>query len=69
MIWLPDGDEVPDREKRMIQSPKLVLTFVWNSMDFKLLMPCHAMPKQEMFTAAYDLRNILTEIVARCGER
>jgi hypothetical protein len=30
MIWLPDGDEVPDREKHMIQSPKLMLTFVWN---------------------------------------
>jgi transposase len=27
------------------------------------------MPKGEMFTAAYYIRNILTEIVARRGER
>jgi hypothetical protein len=27
------------------------------------------MPEEEMFRAAYDIRNILTEIVARRGER
>jgi hypothetical protein len=29
----------------------------------------HAMPKGEMLTAAYYIGNILTEIVARRGER
>jgi hypothetical protein len=86
IIWLPDGDEVPDREKHMIQSPKLMQTFVWNPHGFQIVdamqcnamqchamqcnaMPCHAMPKGEMFRAAYDIRNIRTEIVAWRGER
>jgi hypothetical protein len=37
MIWLPDGDEVPDREKHMIQNPKLMLTFVWNPHEFQVV--------------------------------
>jgi hypothetical protein len=69
MIWLLDGDEVLDREKRMIQSPKLMLTFVWNPHGFQVvdIMPCHANPKGEIFMAAYDIRNILTEIVFLLG--
>jgi hypothetical protein len=48
MIWLPDGDEIIDREKHMIQSPKLMLPFVWNPHGFQVVdvMPCHAMPCQ-----------------------
>jgi hypothetical protein len=44
MTWLPDGDEVPDREKHMIQSPKLMLTFVWNLHEFQVVdaTACHA---------------------------
>jgi hypothetical protein len=43
-IWLPDGDEVPDREKHMIQSPKLMLAFAWNPHGFQVVdvMSCHA---------------------------
>jgi hypothetical protein len=37
MIWLPDGDEVPDREKHMIQSPTLMLMFVWNPHGFQVV--------------------------------
>jgi hypothetical protein len=66
MIWLPDGDEVPDPEKHILPRPKLMLTFVWNPHGFQIL---DAMPKGEKFTAAYQIRNILTEIVARGGER
>jgi hypothetical protein len=66
-------DQVPDREKHMIQSPKLMRTFVWNLHGFQVVdaMPCHAMPKGEMFTADYDTTFALlpTEIVARHGER
>jgi hypothetical protein len=69
MIWLPDGDEAPDREKHMIQSSKLMLRFVWNPHGFQTIdaMPCHAMPKGEIFTTACDIRNILTEIVSLLG--
>jgi hypothetical protein len=66
MIWVPDGDEVADREKHMIQSPKLMLTFVWNLHEFQVVdaMACHAMPKGEMFPAApiseiFSLRSLL----------
>jgi hypothetical protein len=44
MIWLQDGDEVPDREKHMIQTPKLMFTFGWNPDGFHVVdaMPSHA---------------------------
>jgi hypothetical protein len=66
MIWLPDGGEGLDREKQMIQSPKSMLTFVWNPHGFQVV---GAMPKGETFTPACYIRNILTEIIARRGER
>jgi hypothetical protein len=70
MIWLPDGDEVPDRERAHDSEPEMMQTFVWNSDGFQAdAMPCPAMPKREMFTAAYDIRNILTKIVDRRRER
>jgi hypothetical protein len=65
MIWLPDGDEISDREKHMIQSPKLMLTFLWNPPVFQVV---DVMPKREMFTAASNILNILTKIVDRSGE-
>jgi hypothetical protein len=71
MIWLPDGDEVSDREKQMIHSPKLMITFVWNPHGFQVVhaLPCHTTLKIEIFTAAHYVRNILTEIVARREQR
>jgi hypothetical protein len=44
MIWLPDGDEIRDREKDRIQSLKLMLMFVWNPHGFQVAdaMPCYA---------------------------
>jgi hypothetical protein len=65
MIWLPDGDEAPDQEKHMIQSPKLVSKCVRNPDGFQVV---DAMSKGEMFTAAHHIRNIVTVIVARRGE-
>jgi hypothetical protein len=69
MIWLPDGNEVPDRKKHMIYSPKLVLMFACNPHGFQVVdsMLFHDIPKGEMFTAVYYIRNLLTEIVARRG--
>jgi hypothetical protein len=66
MIWLPDREEVLDREKHMIQSQKLMLTFLWNPHGFQIV---DTMPKGEIFMAAYYVRNILAEIVARGGEK
>jgi hypothetical protein len=51
-------DEVLDREKQMIQSSKLMPTFVWNPHGFQVVdaIPCPLMPKGEMFTAAHYIR-------------
>jgi hypothetical protein len=44
MIWLQDGDEIRDREKPMVQSPKLMLPFVWNPRGLQVVdvMSCHS---------------------------
>jgi hypothetical protein len=44
MIWLPDGDEDRDREKHMIQSPKLMQSFIWNLHGFQVVDTKPAMP-------------------------
>jgi len=36
-------------------------------MNSKLLIPCDTMPREEMFTTAYYIRNLVTEIVSRFG--
>jgi hypothetical protein len=64
MIWLPGEDEVSDREERMIQSPNMPLTFVWNPYGCQV---ADAMPTGEMFTAAHEIRKIFTEIVSLLG--
>jgi hypothetical protein len=76
MIWLPDGDEICDWERPMIQNPKLMLTSVWNPHGFQVVdamschaMSCHAMLTGEMFTTAGYIQNILIEIVARRRKR
>jgi hypothetical protein len=60
-------DDVSDREKQMIHSPKLMLTFLWNPHEFHVVDAMRCQAKGEMFTAAYHIRNILTEIVAQRG--
>jgi hypothetical protein len=44
MIWLPDGDEIPDREKHMIDYPILMPALGWNPHGFQVVdaMRCHA---------------------------
>jgi hypothetical protein len=44
-----------------------MLTFVWNPHGFQVVdaMPCHAMPKGEMFTVTYYIQNILIKIIAQ----
>jgi hypothetical protein len=69
MIWLPDGDDLPDREKHTIRRPKLMLTFAWNPNGFQIgnAILCNA--KGAIFMAAYYIHNIVTEIAVRHGER
>jgi histone-lysine N-methyltransferase SETMAR len=36
-IWLQPNAEVPEREKHTVQSEKVMLTIVWNSVGFHLI--------------------------------
>jgi hypothetical protein len=49
IILLPNGDEVPDREKHLFQRPKLMLTFVWNPHGVQVV---DGIPRGKMFRAA-----------------
>jgi hypothetical protein len=61
IIWLPDGDKAPDREKHMIQSPKLMQTFLWNPDEFQVVdaMPSQDIPKGEIFAVASYTRSTI----------
>jgi hypothetical protein len=63
MNWLRDGDEPRNRENHMIPSPKWMPTFVWDRGEFQFV---DAMPNGKIFRPSYDIRNSLTEVVARC---
>jgi hypothetical protein len=41
-----------------------MLASLWNLLGFQLV---NAMPRGKIFTATYNIRNILTDIVARPG--
>jgi hypothetical protein len=60
-IWLPDGDEISDREKHMVQSPKLMLTFVWNPHGLQVvdIMPW----QQERCSRLPAIRDIFSPIL------
>jgi hypothetical protein len=56
-------DEVPDREKYMIQSPKLMFTFVWNPHGFHVVdaMPCQKerYSRPPIMSEIFPLRSLL----------
>jgi hypothetical protein len=49
-IWLQDGELPPERERKMINSKKLMVTIVWNPLGFHLI---DVLPKGQTFNAAY----------------
>jgi hypothetical protein len=59
MIWVSAGETVSDRERRMIQSPKLMLTVMWNLSEFPVVK---SLPKGTKFKAQSDVNNILIGI-------
>jgi hypothetical protein len=56
LIWLPADTLVLDKEKHMIQFPKLMLTVVWNPHGFHLV---DALPKETKFNGSYHVMRIL----------
>jgi hypothetical protein len=48
LMWTAPGEIVVDRGRRTVQSPKLMLTVVWNPIEFHVLK---ALPKGRKFNA------------------
>jgi histone-lysine N-methyltransferase SETMAR len=53
------GEIVPDREQQTVQSPKRMLTIVWNPSGFPIVK---ALPKGDKFSTQYSTNNILIAI-------
>jgi hypothetical protein len=58
-MWMALGEIVPDRERQIVQSPKLILTIVWNPSGFHAVK---ALAKGGKFSAQYSTNNILMAI-------
>jgi hypothetical protein len=59
LMCMAPGEIVPDRERQTVQSPKLMLTIVWNPRGFHIVK---AIPKSGKFSAQYYTNNILIAI-------
>jgi hypothetical protein len=59
-IWLPSEGRVPEKERKMIQSPKLMLTIAWNPAGFYVIA---FLPKGRKFNAQYYLSQVLDPLV------
>jgi hypothetical protein len=59
LMWTAPGEIVLDRERHTVQSPKFMLTVVWNPMAFHVLK---ALPKVRKFNAQYYTNDILVAI-------
>jgi hypothetical protein len=55
-IWLQHGDPRPVREKKVINSPKVMLTVFWSPNGFHLI---EALPAGQTFTSDYFSQTIL----------
>jgi hypothetical protein len=59
LMWTTPGEIVVDRERHTIQSPKFMLTVVWNPIGFHVLK---TIPKERKFNAHYYTDDILVAI-------
>jgi hypothetical protein len=59
LVWTAPGEIVVDMERHTIQSPKFMLTVVWNPIGFHVLK---ALPKWHKFNAQYSTNDILVAI-------
>jgi hypothetical protein len=59
LMWIAPGEIVIDRERHIVQSPKFMLTVVWNPTRFHVLK---VLSKGRKFNAQYYTNNILVAI-------
>jgi hypothetical protein len=57
LIWLQPDGEIPERERRTIQSKKVMLTIVWNPSGCHLI---NVLPKGFKFNASFYVTLILS---------
>jgi hypothetical protein len=63
LIWLAPGETVPERERYMTQSPKLMAVVAWNITGFQVLA---TLPTGTKFNIRYYTSEILEQI-RQCG--
>jgi histone-lysine N-methyltransferase SETMAR len=56
LIWLQPGEEIPEIERRTIQSEKVMLMIVWNPSGFHMI---NVVPKWFKFNASFYVTQIL----------
>jgi hypothetical protein len=59
LMWTAPGESVVDGERHTVQSPKFMLTVVWNPIGLHVLK---ALPKRCKFNAQYYVNDILVAI-------
>jgi hypothetical protein len=59
MTWVSPGETVPDKERQMTWSPKLMLTVVWNRGRLHI---AKSLPKGTKFNTRYCVNNIRIRI-------
>jgi hypothetical protein len=59
LMWIAPGEIVVERERHTVQSPKFMLTVLWNPIGFQVLK---ALPKRRKFNAQYYTNDILVAI-------
>jgi uncharacterized membrane protein len=58
-MWMAPGETAPDRERQIIQSPKLMPTIVWNLRRFHVMK---VLQKGMKFNSQYDTNKIVASI-------
>jgi hypothetical protein len=65
-IWLPDQEDPPTIQRQTINSPKTMLTVLWNPHGFHLVS---LLPKGQKWISQYYIDHILPEICALLDAR
>jgi len=64
-IWMPHDEIAPDCPRRMVSTPKIMITIAWNPLGFHA---AEVLPKGAKWTAKYYVETILPKI-ARLREK
>jgi hypothetical protein len=68
LIWLSREDEAPQRERKIVSSPKMMPSVVWNRHGFPFI---GLLPNRSKFNAGHHISRILSplpEIFAACQD-